>query len=86
MSDELFEPIKETDSEWVKYHKLAIEKCGENDLPGCIKELTRLLIQAGYDAVVIDDEPYWTVLLDHSLIISSSRYDSPNYDPNYKLK
>lgn len=83
LSDELFEPIKDTDNEWIKFHKIATQKYGEN-LELCIKELTRLLKEAGYDTIVIDDEPYWTVLLDPSLIISTDRYDNTSYDPNYK--
>lgn len=81
MGDELFEPIKDNDNEWIKMHKLAIQKYGEN-LTECIKELTKLLKESGYDAVSIDDTPYWIVILDPSLIISTKRYDNPDYNPN----
>lgn len=83
-SDSMFKPIKKKDNEWIKFHKLAIQKCGGDidniNLEDCIKEFTRLLIEAGYDSVIIDDTPYWTVLLDPSLIISSKRHDNPSYD------
>jgi len=73
----LYKPVKPKDSEW---NKLAI-KFGGDDLNKCIKEFTRLLIEAGYDAVIIDDEPYWTVLLDSSLIVSSTVTEDTNYKP-----
>ena len=73
-SDDLFKPIKKKDNEWIRFHKLAIQKGGE-DLGLCIKEFTKLLIEAGYDSVSVDDEPYWVVLLDKSLIVSVTRHN-----------
>jgi hypothetical protein len=77
-SDDLFKPIKKSDNEWIKFHKLAIQKGGEN-LSLCIKEFTKLLKESGYDAVCIDDMPYWTVILDESLILSCTRHVNPKF-------
>jgi len=71
-SDILFEPIKSTDSVWIRANKEATKRAKVTDTdwrPGDIAvELTNVLKEQGYDAVNIDSAGKWTVILDKSLI------------------
>ena len=72
-SDTLMDPIKSTDSIWIKSNKEAIKNSGVTDedwRPGDVaKELSNILKEKYYDAVDIScGSESWTVILDKSLI------------------
>jgi hypothetical protein len=72
-SDILFEPIKATDSEWIRLNKQAVKNAGLTDknwdIEVASKELTKLLKAAGHDAVdITSGGESWVVLLDDGLV------------------
>lgn len=72
--DELFDPITDKDSEWLKANKEATKRSGvtnEHWNPKKVAaELTNVLMEMGYDAVrVVPAGDGWVVLFDPSLIV-----------------
>lgn len=73
VSDLIYEPIKASDSEWVKLNKQAAQNVGFNptnrDVDAFSVELNRLGKEKGYDAFYIEmsDEERFYVLLDENL-------------------
>ncbi len=74
----MFEPIKSSDSEWIKFNKQAVINTKQKndasfDLSIVAKELTKLIKEKGYDAVSVrkaNNIEVWDVLLDNKLLIS----------------
>ena len=72
--DELFDPIKPTDSVWTKANKEATKRSGVTDEhwdPDKIaKELTSVIKEWGYDGVrVVSGGDGWTILFDPSAVV-----------------
>ena len=63
-------PVKKSDSDWIKFHKIAVKADVGTD--ETIKIFTELAIKAGYDSVAIAPESKdgWYVIFDDSLIIN----------------
>lgn len=82
-SAEVFEPIKSSDSEWVKLNKKAVKNTKQTEtnfdenIVGA--EISRLAKLSGYDAISVGDKSYgWYVLLDKELYKHTDLYD-PKY-------